>query len=468
MILISAGLVLTAIVLLIAGFVMSQPFLVMWSIAVSVLSAVFLVIGALLRRHELFPAGGRGGAAPPPPRKGTVPPGPPVPNQPVLQAPLPTVPHGVRQPTPVVPQPGPGRTAAARRGSLGDEALVLVIPGRKRYHVAGCRQLAGRDHEELTHEEAREEGFTPCTTCLPEFTAGLQQEAPSETREPVSPSPQGPGSSDRKDVAGPTSRTPVSPGAPDTPVTRPYVQGPSLPPEQARRTDPGAGRPPAAEQPARPSGQERPRTEERTTPPLRAAESPVPPQPSAQAPEPGKAEDPNATSWFSRDIVRHLVPDDASAAGQEKAGQEKKDAAPVEESSDKTAEPAPTKTPAAEPAHPEATAEGTEPVEPAETGPGRAGRPVPVGSTSTDPERPAVPEPAKPEAEKAAAEEKPEAGEPEMVRIIVGTRRFHSPTCPLIRGLDVMKSVGSGLETLSLADAEAAGMRSCSVCRPAT
>ncbi|MER7131773.1 hypothetical protein [Streptosporangium saharense] len=463
MILISAGLVLTAIVLLIAGFVMSQPFLVMWSIAVSVLSAVFLVIGALLRRHELFPAGGRGGAAPPPPRKGTVPPGPPVPNQPVLQAPLPTAPHGVRQPVPVVPQPGPGRTAAVRRGSLGDEALVLVIPGRKRYHVAGCRQLAGRDHEELTHEEAREEGFTPCTTCLPEFTAGLQQGAPPEAREPVSPSPQGPGSSDRKDVAGPTSRTPDSPGAPDTPVTRPYVQGPSLPPEQTRRTEPEPG----AGQPAHPSDQERPRTEERTTPPLRAAESPVPPQPSAQAPEPGKAEDPNATSWFSRDIVRHLVPDDTSAAGQE------------EKPSDTSPEPAPTKTPAAKPA-PEGPvrAEGTEPVEPAETGPGRAGRPVPVGSTSAEPERPAVPDPAKPEAAKAAAEgdaedsaapeEKPETGEPEMVKIIVGTRRFHSSTCPLIRGLDVMKSVGSGLETLSLADAEAAGMRSCSVCRPAT
>ncbi|MEU1733874.1 hypothetical protein [Streptosporangium sp. NPDC020145] len=521
MILISAGLVLTAIVLLIAGFVMSQPFLVMWSIAVSVLSAVFLVIGALLRRHELFPAGGRGGAAPPPPPRGSVPPGPPVPNQPVMRTPPPTVPHGVRQTVPVAPQQGPGRTAAARRGHLGDDAIVLVIPGRKRYHVAGCRQLAGRDHEELTHEEAREEGFTPCTTCLPEFTGGLQQGAPPEIREPVSPSPRGPGSSDRadaaeagvRDPAGLASHAAVPPDVRDTPVTRPYVQSPSAPAEQTRRTEPepGPAQPPSAGQP------DRPQTEERVVPP-RTAEAPAHPQPS-QAPAPGpektedsgEAEDPNATSWFSRDIVRHLVPDDASAESKEPAtGQEKKgvpaeagdrEAAEAQKepaeparkttSPAKAAEPSQTESAPVKPASTEpavtkpadagqAPAEGTKPVEPAETGPGRAGRPVPVGSTSAAPEQVAVPEsPAKPEAQApdaketgeggAAPEKKPDAGEPEMVKIIVGTRRFHSPTCPLIRGLDAIKGVeGSGLETISLADAEAAGMRSCSVCRPIT
>ncbi|MFC7643452.1 hypothetical protein ACFQX6_23505 [Streptosporangium lutulentum] len=69
MILVSAGLVLTAIVLLIAGFVLGQAYLVMWSIAISLLSAVFLVIGALLRRHELFP-GGHAGVTPAFPQKG--------------------------------------------------------------------------------------------------------------------------------------------------------------------------------------------------------------------------------------------------------------------------------------------------------------------------------------------------------------------------------------------------------------
>jgi len=45
---------------------------------------------------------------------------------------------------------------------------VYVVPGRRRYHIDSCRQLAGRSKEELTFEEAREEGFSPCTACLPD------------------------------------------------------------------------------------------------------------------------------------------------------------------------------------------------------------------------------------------------------------------------------------------------------------
>ncbi|MGJ6961349.1 hypothetical protein ACSDR0_05515 [Streptosporangium sp. G11] len=199
MILISAGLVLTAIVLLIAGFVLAKPFLVMWSIAVSVLSAVFLVIGALLRRHELFP-GGDAGASQPLPPKGPMPAGPlaaphGVPNQTPGRPSAPqqmVVRHGMQQAPAAPTQPrrgpvaGPATAAAARRGALDPEAIVLVIPGRKRYHVAGCRQLAGRDHEELTYEEAREEGFTPCTTCLPADPASGPQtrETPPGVRRP--------------------------------------------------------------------------------------------------------------------------------------------------------------------------------------------------------------------------------------------------------------------------------------------
>ncbi|MGW0446949.1 hypothetical protein ACWDWV_16460, partial [Streptosporangium sandarakinum] len=101
MILISAGLVLTAIVLLIVGFVLAKPFLVMWSIAISVLSAVFLVIGALLRRHELFP-GGRAGATPPlQPRE-------PAPTGPVT---APHMPPG--RPATPVPHPMARQTATA-------------------------------------------------------------------------------------------------------------------------------------------------------------------------------------------------------------------------------------------------------------------------------------------------------------------------------------------------------------------
>ncbi|WP_344929045.1 hypothetical protein [Streptosporangium carneum] len=543
--------VLTAIVLLIAGFVLAKPFLVMWSIAVSVLSAVFLVIGALLRRHELFPGGGRAGAAPPFPQKGPVPQGPPTTqNQPpAAQAPQTTAPYGVRQTAPVAPQPPLGRpeagpsgpVPAARRGPLDDEAIVLVIPGRKRYHVAGCRQLAGRDHEELTHEEAREEGFTPCTTCLPEFTAGIQQSASPEAQEPAVPSPQGPGlprtasqepgpsrpgesgsgDAGESGVQEPTARfaspyAPVTaPGDQDAPVTRPYVQGSPAPGEQSR-----------------PRGNEQSPAGRATTPPLRAAEPATAFPVRFPVPEPETPADANATSWFSRDLAASLASGGEPAQpGAEPSAKERAAAgAAPEESPDKPVKPvkaaspatvdepaeagprtgdarpetkpgsdadpradapAGQKTPApssakqAAPAGPAAEpARTAEPVESAETGPGRAGRPAPVGSTSANPARPApsgdrpAPSAAKKpsDGDDEGAETNPRgipavkdqpAGGSETVRIISGTRRFHSPDCPLIKGLDAIKGLeGSGLESMPLAEAEKAGMRSCSVCRP--
>ncbi|MEU6997746.1 hypothetical protein [Nonomuraea sp. NPDC046570] len=179
-------------VLLIAGFVLAKPFLIMWSIVVSVLSALFLVIGAFLRRHELFPGGGAAQAPPPGPQSGQVPPVVrPVPQQglsPLQQgsagappAPRPHPPYQtVPQQTATVPglaRPRPPALSGPQAG-ISPDALVLVIPGRKRYHVAGCRQLAGREQEELTYEEAREEGFTPCTTCLPDAALGGRQLPP--------------------------------------------------------------------------------------------------------------------------------------------------------------------------------------------------------------------------------------------------------------------------------------------------
>ncbi len=44
--------------------------------------------------------------------------------------------------------------------------LVLVIPGRRRFHRPGCELLADHQVEKLTEEEAREEEFTPCTRCV--------------------------------------------------------------------------------------------------------------------------------------------------------------------------------------------------------------------------------------------------------------------------------------------------------------
>lgn len=216
MILISAGLVLAAVVLLIAGFVLAKPFLIMWSIVVSVLSALFLVIGAFLRRHELFPGGGAAQAPPPGPQSGQVPPVVrPVPQQglsPLQQgsagappAPRPHPPYQtVPQQTATVPglaRPRPPALSGPQAG-ISPDALVLVIPGRKRYHVAGCRQLAGREQEELTYEEAREEGFTPCTTCLPDAALGGRQLPPDP--EPVGRDPYA--ETQPSDTASPDTR----------------------------------------------------------------------------------------------------------------------------------------------------------------------------------------------------------------------------------------------------------------------
>ncbi|MFI6478065.1 hypothetical protein ACIBH1_09045 [Nonomuraea sp. NPDC050663] len=46
------------------------------------------------------------------------------------------------------------------------------------------------------------------------------------------------------------------------------------------------------------------------------------------------------------------------------------------------------------------------------------------------------------------------------VKVIVGTRRFHSATCPLVKGAG-----DSGVESMTAAAAEAAGLTSCSVCQ---
>jgi len=49
---------------------------------------------------------------------------------------------------------------------LTDE--VLVVDEHPRYHLAGCRWLAGRETIPLPLDEARTDGFTPCAVCSPD------------------------------------------------------------------------------------------------------------------------------------------------------------------------------------------------------------------------------------------------------------------------------------------------------------
>lgn len=46
-----------------------------------------------------------------------------------------------------------------------EAGAVRVVPGRKRFHEPDCTTLRGRASEEITREEAEEEGFTPCSIC---------------------------------------------------------------------------------------------------------------------------------------------------------------------------------------------------------------------------------------------------------------------------------------------------------------
>lgn len=51
--------------------------------------------------------------------------------------------------------------------------VVLVVPGGRRFHREDCRLASQRDHEIIALHEARDEGFTPCTTCAPDRAASL-------------------------------------------------------------------------------------------------------------------------------------------------------------------------------------------------------------------------------------------------------------------------------------------------------
>ncbi|QXJ25410.1 hypothetical protein AGRA3207_006897 [Actinomadura graeca] len=194
MIILSGVLVVAAIALLVAGIVAgngdsAQVFgldalvVIYISIAVSIVSALCLAIGVFLRRKELFgpgapPSAGRAKSpkrkrpAPPVPAKGATPAGDTVPAKGT-----PTVPSAAR----TKPEPADDEVEIpAPPADVPEDALVFVVRGRKRYHLDTCRQVAGRDTEELTYAEAKEEGFSPCTACMPD-TALAARAAVSST-----------------------------------------------------------------------------------------------------------------------------------------------------------------------------------------------------------------------------------------------------------------------------------------------
>ncbi|HVM26907.1 MAG TPA: hypothetical protein VM433_04450 [Mycobacteriales bacterium] len=164
MIVISGALVLVALVLLVLGLTMQDLNFVYGSIAVSLISFVFLVIGILQRRGDSS-AGGASDA--PPVSEGDAPADSADPAR-----------EGTPSAEPVraASLGGGGRSTAvvddAPEGDVDEEyelvgAVVLVVPGRPRYHVDGCRYLAGKSVEEVEVDEARAQ-YSPCGVCKPD------------------------------------------------------------------------------------------------------------------------------------------------------------------------------------------------------------------------------------------------------------------------------------------------------------
>ncbi len=91
-----------------------------------------------------------------------------------------------------------------RSGATG--ADVLVISGRPRYHVGGCDYVEGNDDSEpLEINEARELGFTPCGACRPNETlarsAAGQEQTAAQRPSPAPKSGKSRGEPEREPVA---------------------------------------------------------------------------------------------------------------------------------------------------------------------------------------------------------------------------------------------------------------------------
>jgi hypothetical protein len=59
----------------------------------------------------------------------------------------------------------PSAAELATVSTLEDE--VLVVDEHPRFHLTGCRTLAGSETIPLSAKEAVEFGFTPCASCSP-------------------------------------------------------------------------------------------------------------------------------------------------------------------------------------------------------------------------------------------------------------------------------------------------------------
>jgi hypothetical protein len=261
-IILSGVLVVLAIALLVTGIVTGNTGhevagldglkLIYVSIGVSIISALCLAIGVFLRRKELFGTAESGATA----KRSTASRSGKTARPAKAKARV-----GAGDESPAAP------AASATALDVPAETTVFVVPGRKRYHLETCRQLAGRDKEELTFVEAREEGFTACTACLPD-TALAARAALSETEPADKPADDDARPTETLESAADTAdlrsldEDPAQVTRTDLPVTR--LEPDTIEPDPAE-IEPAAESPAAAELRDVPQPSPSAQTEEATT-----------------------------------------------------------------------------------------------------------------------------------------------------------------------------------------------------------
>lgn len=453
MIILSGVLVVVAIALLVAGIVAgngdsAQVFgldalvVIYISIAVSIISALCLAIGVFLRRKELW---GPGASAVPARQSKKAKkdrrkrPAPPAPAPAKGAA---GVPAAAASASPPADPADDAAEVPAPPADVPEDALVFVVRGRKRYHLDTCRQLAGRDVEELTYAEAKEEGFSPCTACMPDTALAARAAAAA----PASPAKGG--------DSGGTAAAGREPGAERSEGGLAGLA--KLAPSAAASTafdtpvsfaDPGSpGKPGAFD---KPGSFDKPGAFDRT------AEIPRADEPAAETPSGGPS-GPTLTDVPAAGLLAAAAAAPSAPETPEKADPSREE--PEERSGwERPAEPAS--------AAPDVTVDlGSAPFAGAE-----AAAPQPRhADDETGAEPSSVPSAgdafAAPNPEPAADEPSAEPeGEGPQVRILSGTKRYHRVDCALIEDVG---DDADDLESLSRAEAKSRGCTPCLVCQP--
>ena len=437
MIVISGALVLVALVLLLIGLLQPDLVFIYASIVLSLVSFGFLIRGVLQRRGETFDQNGEANLADAPAADAT----PPSRDAAVgrgmtargttardttasdTRALLDAETGQDNGPT----QDGAAATTAAAHiapvrlvataaaTSERDEAVagpVLVVAGRPRYHVSGCRHTTGRAVSEIAAARAREKGFTACGVCKPDL-AFARNRAVAE------------------DVPGNARPAAVDVPAEDAPGTEGLTSQADAADTEIADTDPAAQ--PAVVEPAVvkvvPSAR---RATRRAAAPSAAASPVEVVEPVATSPKAVKGTLPTTLTRARKAPARKAPARKAPAPKAPARTAPAKKAAPVRvPATPRKANPL-TDTP---PPHTPLT--GTPAARSAATGPTRTR--ATTSSAAVDPKSPAT-----------------RRG---SVVVIPDRGRFHLSECRFVRGVE-------GVQVLSRSAAARSGYQACGVCKP--